>query len=107
MISSAILAGAIASPAMYVIRFILKGRGHDDTEFQEAQAALGLSYSGHFLDWFFIGLTGTITAIWFAKCKPGYTIAGRILAGTILTFIFLVVLQKVNNAIFDPLLQPK
>ncbi len=46
-----LLAGTIAMPGAYSLMFMLKGRGHDATEFQEAQAALGLSYNGHLLDW--------------------------------------------------------
>ena len=51
--NSAVLADAIAMPGMYTLRFILTDRRHDATEFQEAQSALGLSYSGHSLDWIF------------------------------------------------------
>ena len=53
---SALLAGVIAVPGIYTLRFMLVGRGHDATEFQEAQAAMGLDYSGHALDWIFLTL---------------------------------------------------
>ncbi len=102
-INSAILAGAIAAPAMYTIRFILKGRGHDETEFQEAQSALGLNYSGHSLDWFFLILVLLGVIIWLIKSKPKINILGRLFIGILLTFIFLIALQNVNNAIFDPI----
>lgn len=46
-IHSALLAGAMTAPGFYALRFILFGRGHDASEFQEAQAALGLSYAAH------------------------------------------------------------
>ena len=105
--SSAILAGTLAAPGMYVIRFILKGRGHDDTEFQEAQSALGLSYSGHFLDWFFLILLIVGIGIWVIKSSPKINILGRLLIGIILTFIFFIALQDVNNAIFNPIFQHK
>ena len=50
-ISSSVLAGAMTASGFYTLWFILAGRGHDGTEFQEAQAALGLSYAGHGVDW--------------------------------------------------------
>ena len=101
--SSAILAAAIVVPGMYTIRFILSGRGHDGTEFQEAQGALGLHYSGHSLDWFFLLLFLSGTMIWFIKSKPNFKILGRLFIGTILTIIFFIALQSVNNKIFDPM----
>lgn len=105
--SSAILAGAMASPGVYVLRFLLKGRGHDETEFQEAQSALGFSYSGHSLDWIFLFIFLSATIIWIIKSKPGFKISGRLLIGSILTFIFLIELQNLNNLIFDPIFQTK
>jgi uncharacterized integral membrane protein len=102
---SAMLAGAFALPGLYTLRYFLIGRGHDATEFQEVQSALGFSYSGHYLDWFFLIFFLTGTAIWMLKSKPGYKIIGRLIIGFILTFIFIVGLQEVNNAIFDPIFQ--
>jgi hypothetical protein len=99
---SALLAGAMAMPGMYTLRFILSGRGHDATEFQEAQSALGLSYSGHSLDWIFLILFLSGIAVWIIKSKPNYKIAGRLSIGFVLTFIFVIGLQVTNNAIFDP-----
>ena len=96
--NSAILAGAIASPGIYTVRFILQGRGHDETEFQEAQSALGLSYSGHFLDWLFLVLFLAGILIWYFRSKPNYGILLRLALGFMLTFIFLIGLQKLNNA---------
>lgn len=106
-INSAILAAAIAIPGMYTLRFILSGRGHDATEFQEAQSALGLSYSGHSLDWIFLILFVFGAVVWVIKSKPHYKIMGRLSVGFVLTFIFVVGLQVINNAIFDPIFQPK
>ena len=100
---SAILAGALVSPAMYTFRFILQGRGHDSTEFQETQAVLGFSYSGHSLDWIFAAITLTGIIVWLIKSKPRYKISGRLIIGSVLTFIFFVALQGINNAIFDPI----
>jgi hypothetical protein len=105
--NSALLAGAIATPGFYTLRFILAGRGHDATEFQEAQSALGFNYSGHSLDWFFliIFLIGAI--IWILKSHPSYRVIGRIFTGFVLTLIFIVCLQSINNIIFDPIFQAK
>jgi hypothetical protein len=105
--SSAMLAGAIAVPGMYTIRFILQGRGHDQTEFQEAQSALGLNFSGHSLDWFFLVLFLSGAILWSIKSKAKFKILGRLLIGSILTFIFFIALQDLNNAIFDPIFQSK
>jgi hypothetical protein len=100
---SAILAGALASPGMYVLRFFLVGRGHDATEFQEAQSALGLSYSGHFLDWFFLFLFISGLMVWIFRSKPEFIIIGRLLIGFVVTLIFVVGLQVINNVVFDPI----
>ena len=102
--SSVLLAGALAMPGMYTLRFILIGRGHDATEFQEAQSALGLSYSGHSLDWFFLTFFLLGAVMWITKSKPSHKILGRLLIGFVLTFVFVAALQKINNAIFDPIL---
>ena len=104
--SSAILAAAIAVPAIYTLRFFIEGRGHDATEFQEAQSALGLNYSGHSLDWLFLVLVVMGIVIWIVKTKPSYRILGRLLFGSIVTVIFIVGLQSINNAIFDPIFIP-
>jgi predicted small integral membrane protein len=104
IISSTLLAGVLALPGMYSLRFVILGRGHDATEFQEAQAALGFSYSGNSLDWIFLVIFLSGTLAWIYKSKPGYKKAGRLLVGTILTIAFIVVLQEVNNAVFNPLL---
>jgi hypothetical protein len=101
--NSAVLAGGIAMPAMYTLRFILSGRGHDETEFQEAQSALGFSYPGHFVDWLFLSLLIVGTATWIIKSRPGVKILGRLFIGSVLSVIFIVLLQKLNNLIFDRL----
>jgi hypothetical protein len=101
--SPAILAGAIAMPGMYTLRYILLGRGHDATEFQEAQSALGFNYSGHFLDITFLLLFLTGTIIWIIRSKPAIRLFGRLLLGFILTILFVMGLQFFNNLIFDPI----
>lgn len=101
--NSALLAGALAMPSIYTLRFIVSGRGHDGTEFQEAQSALGFSYSGHLVDWFFLSLLILGIAAWLIKSKPSIKILGRLLIGAVLSIAFIVLLQKLNNSIFDPL----
>lgn len=105
--SSVLLAGAIATPGFYTLRFILFGRGHDATEFQEAQSALGLNYSGHSLDWLFLSIFSFGIITWIIKSNPSYKVISRIFIGFVLTFIFIACLQKINNTIFDPIFQPK
>lgn len=97
-----ILAGALATPGIYSFLFLLKGRGHDATEFQEAQSALGLSYAGHSLDWFFLALFITGVLIWVFRSKPTLKIIPRLLIGFVVSLIFMAGLQKINNIIFDP-----
>jgi hypothetical protein len=102
-LKSVVLAAALVSPGVYTIMFLLKGRGHDSTEFQEAQAAMGASYSGHSVDWLFIFLLVIGGAIGFMQRKPNQKIIARIIIGVVVSFVFLVVLQNINNKIFDPL----
>jgi hypothetical protein len=106
-VRSALLAGALTLPGAYVLRFWLAGRGHDGNEFQEAQAAVGLSPAGHALDWFFVGLFVTAAASWVWHTRPrlSFGLAGRLLLGAVAALFVLIVLQVVNNAVFDPLLQ--
>jgi len=68
---------------------------------------LGLNYSGHSLDWIFLLIFSTGVIIWVIKSKPGNKVIGRIFIGFVLTFIFIVGLQSINNAIFDPIFQTK
>jgi len=106
---SALLAGAMAAPGIYTLRFILVGRGHDATEFQEAQAALGLPYSGHAIDWLFVGLFVLATLFWFWRTRPRPTpwLVGRLIVGALAAVIGAGLLQSINNAVFDPLFQLK
>jgi hypothetical protein len=103
LLNPAILAGAIANPGVYSLRYLIAGRGHDGTEFQEAQQALGLSYSRHFLDIAFILIFSAGVILWMMKYKPGLKITGRLVLGFFLTTFFIVGLQVLNNYIFDPL----
>src|SRR5512133_959724 len=107
-LASALLAGAMTLPGFYVLRFVLFGRGHDATEFQEAQAALGLSYAGHGLDWMFLMLFVLAAAAWFWRVRPRLTIRFclRLMGGAVVGLFVLVLLQVGNNALFDPLFGP-
>ena len=100
---SALFAGVIAVSGMYCSLFFINGRGHGGHEFQEAQAALGLSYAGHSLDLFFLVMFVLLTVIWFLNIKPGYTIIWRLLIGSVTTFFFFIALEWINNIIFDPI----
>jgi len=103
---STIMAGTIASPFSYTIRFLILGRGHGDTEFQQAQSAFGFSYSGHSLDWIFVAFCLITIATWAILSKPGLRSIPKLLLGVVSTFIFMVALQEINNKIFDPIIKP-
>jgi hypothetical protein len=103
---SAILAGTLTTSGFYSLMFIFKG-GRGDVEFHEAQTALGINYTGHFLDWFFLILFLFGVFVWIVKSKPNYKILGRLLTGLVLTIVFMVFLQDKNNTIFDPIFQSK
>lgn len=101
--SSSVMAGSIAMPSLYTLRFITSGRGHDGTEFQEAQSAIGFRFDGHFVDYLFIILLLIGAAIWILKSKPNLNVLGRFVIGIIASVIFIVALQTINNRIFDPI----
>jgi len=103
--SPTLLAGALAVPGVYSFRFLLLGRGHDGDEFQEAQSALGLNYSGHSLDWFLLAMFVAGVTVWLLRSRPGFGILGRLIFGSVLTVLFLISLQVLNNAIFDPMFE--
>ena len=96
-----LLASALASPCVYTILFLLKGRGHDATEFQEAQAAMGFSYSGHSVDYLFVFMLIAGLFILGSNIKITYKVLLRFFTGVILTFTFMVLLQNLNNLLFD------
>ncbi len=108
-ISSSMLAGAMTAPGFYTLRFILAGRGHDGTEFQEAQAALGLSYAGHGVDWLFVSLFVAASVFWFWRTRPRPTprLVVRLILGAMAAFVILALLQTINNRLFDPLFESK
>lgn len=100
---AAILAGCLIIPGVYTLRFLLVGRGHDGTEWQEAQTALGASTSGHSLDLLFLvlfiagcaslALCGDLSLRWRSLLKS----AGVAFLG----LAIVIIIQVGNNAIFD------
>jgi hypothetical protein len=103
--ASAVLSGALVTPGLYTLRFLIAGRGHDATEFQNAQAALGLSYSGHALDWFFLIALMAIALVWFLKSRtrPGIRFLWKSLKCAAPGLLLVLGLQMINNMIFDPI----
>jgi len=98
-----ILAGALVMPFAFSVRYALAGRGHDGLEWQAAQAALGASPAGHFLDYFFFAACLVGLLLWIARRRAA--IGGRAVATMIalevLGLALLVLLQVGNNAAFD------
>ena len=100
--TEAILAGTLAPLGFYALRFIITGRGHDGLEWQEAQAALGMAPLGHVIDIFFLCMLIAGILAWGIRMRPSLRhwflkVPGLAIAGIIL----LVVLQVVNNLIFN------
>ncbi len=102
-LKATVLAGAITTPGLYTLLFFLKGSGHDATEFQDAQAALGFAYQGHFIDWFSVFMFAGSAVVWVLMSKPSVQILPRLITGVLLAFIFAAAVQHINNALFDPL----
>jgi hypothetical protein len=97
----ALLAGAFLPLGLYSLRFLLVGRGHDGTEWQAAQTALGLPPAGHAIDVFFICLLIGGLAVWFFGSHPPLRSLLRLVALGITGTVFLIGLQDGNNAVFD------
>lgn len=105
--AEAVLFGALIAPWVYTVRFLLLGRGHDGTEWQAAQAALGLVPAGHAVDVFFLCLSLAGIVAWAARLRfplrrKLLRLAGAALGGIIL----LVALQVANNRLFDRFFPP-
>jgi len=100
----AVLAGVLVSPFAYTVRFLLVGRGHDSTEWQAAQAALGAAPAGHLVDLLFLCLLLAGAAAWIYRRRSSLrprSVAGAfglMAAGVVLV----IALQVANNALFDP-----
>jgi hypothetical protein len=100
---SEMYAGGIAIIGMYCSLILFNGRGHGGHEFQEAQAAMGFTYSGHSMDVFVIALFISLALIWYFYKKPKINIFWRLLTGAIITFLFFILYEWINNLIFDPI----
>jgi hypothetical protein len=97
----AILAGALLPVGIYTLRFLLVGRGHDDTEWQAAQTALGLPTAGHAIDILFLCLLIAGFVVWGIRLHPPLPSLLRLVTLGIAGTILLVALQLGNNAVFD------
>lgn len=101
--ANAFLGGMLVLPGLYTLRFILAGRGHDGLEFQEAQAALGFSPSGHSFDFVFLVLFGLGCAVMYVRNSHAMRMKSvlRIFSYSLLGVILLITVQVANNALFD------
>jgi hypothetical protein len=97
----AILAGALLPLGLYTLRFLVVGRGHDETEWQAAQTALGLAPAGHAIDVFFLCLLTAGIIVWGIRLHARLSSFLRLVIVGIAGVILLVVLQAGNNAVFD------
>jgi hypothetical protein len=100
---AAILAGCLIIPGFYTLRFLLEGRGHDGTEWQEAQTAFGASPSGHSLDLVFLVLlfAGCASLAWFRDISLEWRSLLKSASLALLALAIIVIVQVGNNAIFD------
>jgi hypothetical protein len=97
----AVLAGALLPPGFYSLRLLFVGRGHGGTEWQAAQAALGLPPAGHAIDAFFLCLLIAGLIVWGIRLRPTLSPLLRLVTLAIVGIILLVALQVGNNAVFD------
>jgi hypothetical protein len=102
LVAEAALFGAFVPPWVYSIRFLVRGRGHGETEWQAAQTALGLAPAGHAIDAFFLLLLLGGIIVWASRShfSPRYRLLrliGAVIGGTVL----LVALQVANNGLLD------
>ena len=100
----AVLLGALLVPGVYTLRFLLTGRGHDGTEWQAAQTALGLRPAGHAIDVFFLLLVIAGLIVWGVRLRPSLWSPLRLIALAVVGTVLLVELQFANNAVFDRVL---
>jgi len=97
----AVLVGAFLPVGVYTLRFSLVGRGHDGTEWQAAQTALGLRPAGHAIDLFFLCALIAGLGVWAIRLHPRLLSVLRLVSMAIIGIILLVVLQAGNNSVFD------
>ena len=98
--TEAILGGAFLPVGVYTLRFLLAGRGHDETEWQAAQTALGLRPAGHAIDVCFLCLLIAGFIVWGIRLHPSLSSLLRLVTLAIAGTILLVILQAGNNAVF-------
>ena len=100
--AEAVQAGALLPPGFYTVRFLLAGRGHDGSEWQAAQAALGLAPAGHVIDVFLLCLLVEGIIVWGLRLRsaPRHSLL-RFVALAIGGIVLLLALQVGNNALFD------
>ncbi len=100
--AEAVLFGVLIPPWAYTVRFLLMGRGHDGTEWQAAQAALGLAPAGHAVDVFVLCLSLAGIIVWAVRLRsPARHKLLRLAAAAMGGTILLVALQAANNTLFD------
>ena len=100
--AEAVLFGALIPPWVYTTRFLLLGRGHDGTEWQAAQAALGLPPASHAVDVFFLCLSLAGIIVWAGRMRtPLHRRLPRMVGAALGGIILLVALQVANNRLFD------
>ena len=99
----AVAAGAFLPLSLYTFRFLLVGRGHDATEWQAAQAALGLPPAGHAIDLFFLRLLIAGLGVWGIRRRPRLSSFLRLDILAAVGIVLLIGLQAGNNAVFDRL----
>jgi len=99
----AVLAGVLLVPFLYTLRFLLAGRGHDGSEWQEAQSALGANPAGHAVDVLFLCLLLAGITAWIIRSRASLRVAsiGKVAGVALLGTVLLVFLQVANNALFD------
>lgn len=97
----AILTGAFLPLALYTLRFLLVGRGHDATEWQAAQTALGLPRAGHAIDLFFLLLLIAVLVVWGIRRRPRLSSFLRLVILATVGIVLLIALQTGNNTVFD------
>jgi len=103
--ADAVLAGVLAPVGAYSVRFLLVGRGHDATEWQAAQTALGAAPAGHLVDVVFLGLLLAGAVVWIVRRRSSLRPSSFARAASLmlLGIVVIVVLQIANNRLFDAL----
>jgi hypothetical protein len=99
--AEAILVGAFVPLGAYSLRFLVVGRGHDSTEWQAAQTALGLRPAGHAIDIFFLCFLIAGLVVWVFLLHPRLRSLLRVAILAIVGIVLLVALEVGNNAAFD------